>query len=159
MAMVRMRRLFLRVCHSIVIALAGTTLGTSVCAASQSQSASTALFALIDALSRTPPVNRAFVENLIRARLEVVDETDNDVFRSYEARNLHVGNSVFDLIEYREPVPHRGATAGPILILYMGQDCIARTEVLSKYRELSFGVWQRMAGIRSLTHRRCLGAN
>jgi len=94
-----------------------------------------AIFALVDRLIATPPVDHETADRLTGARLEL---DFSGYLDDYSAQDVQAGGGLtIDSILYREPVPGRGSQAGPLLLMEPGGACVTQSEVMARYPGLA----------------------
>ena len=88
------------------------------------------LYGLIRTTVDSPKLDRNVIEQLFGVRLSLVS---SDYFDRYEAHAVKLNEGVVELIDYREPSSVGGASAGPILVMKIGGNCIKKSDIFSRY--------------------------
>jgi hypothetical protein len=118
-----------------VIAAAMAIASTPGQAVESSNAGEPAVFALIDALIASPPVDHATAERLTGAKLELDFSGALDDYSAQDVKRDD-GSTIASIL-YREPVPGRGSQAGPLLLFEPGGACITLPTVMARYAGLS----------------------
>jgi hypothetical protein len=92
------------------------------------------LYGLIDMFVATPPIDHSVVERAAGVHLLLAS---SGVFDDYIARDVKVGGTTIDLIDYREPSGGGGPKRGPMLALKLGGRCVEREALLLHYEGLA----------------------
>ena len=125
-----------RIANSAIgIVVTAASLASAACGNPAPMPAPASLADALDTLRRGGRIDRAHVEQAFGARLATTGETDGP-FARFAARDVRVDGATVT-IDLREPVAGRGATAGALLNLRIGGDCLARAAVEERYGPLA----------------------
>jgi hypothetical protein len=132
-------------------ALAGVLFVISSSLAGEIKNGHKAVFALVDRLVSSPPINHTELARVTGLKLTL--SSSNGYFSTYDAGKAAVSDSeVTVLLNYREPIAGGNAKAGPILVLKLSGDCISLQEVSSRYAELDITGFPSVHSLQSQTY-------
>lgn len=117
------------------VALACLLAAVSPASTHASPEATASLAGLVETLRAMPRLDRAGVERIVGRALTPRD--GNPYFALWEASDVTLGSLRVATVDFREPKPGSGATAGPILVLKIGRGCPTRREVEDRFRPLT----------------------
>jgi hypothetical protein len=95
---------------------------------------SSSFYEVVEKLAGSPPATSSAVEKALSVKLVTLeDEPDS---KSYEAKDQNIGGVKVERVDYRESGEKGPGRDGPLLILWLDDDCVSKNSVMENYQNL-----------------------